>query len=155
MHQLGFHLTPNHLMQYIKAKAIKICKTQGRFKCIRGLPWLTEKSGSVDVPQLSNPTSTDGLTSSSTWLTTTCSLSFTTRSNNAMFNMMRDIKHDAWWWIQQLITGIQLSFAVQLQANNYLNHFVNSNNYFKYQESSYANDPRSSLNPKFKQNLSY
>ena len=52
MHQLGFHLTPNHLMQYIKAKAIKICKTPGRLKCIRGLPWLSEKSGSGDVSDL-------------------------------------------------------------------------------------------------------
>ena len=36
MQQLGFHLTPNHLMQYRKAKAKSICKTQGRFKCIQG-----------------------------------------------------------------------------------------------------------------------
>ena len=41
------------------------------------------------------PTSTGGLTPSTTWLATTFSLSFTTRSNNAMFKMMRDIKHDA------------------------------------------------------------
>ena len=100
MHQLGFHLTSNHLMQYKKAKAKLICKTQGRVVCIRGLPSLTEKLDSYDVPQISDPPSTDGLTSSTTWLTTTCSPSFTTRSNNAMFNMMRDIKHDAWWWIQ-------------------------------------------------------
>ena len=64
MHQLGFHLTPNHLMQHIKAKSDKICKTQGRVKCIRGLPSLTEKLGSYDVPQVSDLTSTDGLTSS-------------------------------------------------------------------------------------------
>ena len=60
-----------------------------------GLALFTEKSGSCDVPQLSDPTSTDGLTSSATRLTTTCSPSFTTRSNNAMFNMMRDTKFDA------------------------------------------------------------
>ena len=66
MHQLGFYLTLNHLMQYRKAKAKLICKTQGRVVCIRGLPSLTEKSGSYDVSQVFDPTSTDGLTSSAT-----------------------------------------------------------------------------------------
>ena len=116
MHQLGFHLTPNHLMQYRRAKAKLICKTQGRVVCIRGLPSLTKKSGSCDVPQVFDPTSTDGLTSSATWLTIMCSPSFTTRSNNAIFNMMRDTKYDAWWWMQNLTIRIQLSFAVQLQV---------------------------------------
>ena len=60
-----------------------------------GLALIVGKLGSGDVPQISNPTSTGGLTSSTTWLTTKFSLSFTTRSNNAMFNMMRDITHDA------------------------------------------------------------
>ena len=66
MHQLGFYLTLNHLMQYRKAKAKLICKTQGRVVCIRGLPSLTEKSGSCDASQEFGPTSTDGLTSSTT-----------------------------------------------------------------------------------------
>ena len=135
MHQLGFYITPNHLMQYRNMKEKSICKTQGRFKCIRDLPSLTEKSGSGVVPQVSNPTSTDRLTSSATWLTTTCSPSFTTRSNNAMFNMMWNTKHDAWWWMQKLITWIQLSFTVQLQTNNWINLFINSNTYFKHQGS--------------------
>ena len=152
MHQLGFHLTSNHLMQYWKAKAKSICKTQGRFKCIRGLPSLTEKSDSGVGPQLSNPTSTDGLTSSTAWLTTTGSPSFTTRSNNTMFNMMRDTKYDARWWMQKLATWIQLSFTVQLQANltkSFRNTHINC------QRSLSTNDPRTSPNQKFNQNLNH
>ena len=133
-------------MQCRKAKAKLICKSQGRVVCIQGLPSLTEKSGSCDVPQVFDPTSTDGLTSSVTWLTTTCSPSFTTRSNNAMFNMMRNTKHDARWWMQKLTIWIQLSFAVQLQVKQ-LNLFRNT--YINCQGSLSTNDPRSSLNPKF------
>jgi len=152
MHQLGFYLTLNHLMQYRKAKAKLICKTQGRVVCIRGLPSLTEKSDSCDVPQVFDPTSTDGLTSSATWLTITCSPSFNTRSNNTMFNMIRNTKHDAWWWIQKLTTGMQLSFVVQLQVK-LTTPFQNTN--INCQRSLPTNDPRTSRNQKFKQNLNH
>ena len=148
MNQLGFHLTPNHLMQYIKEKAIKFVKTQGRVKCIWGLPSLTERLGSCDVPQVSDPTSTGGLTSSTTWLTTMCSHSFTTCSNNSMFNMMRDTKIWCSMMDAKLTTWIQLSFAVQLQVK-LTKPFCNT--YFNCQGSLPTNDPRSSLNPKFKQ----
>jgi hypothetical protein len=65
MQQLGYHSTPNYLMQQIITTSdIKIYKTQGRVKCIRGLPWLVGQSGSSEVPQISNPTSTGGFPSS-------------------------------------------------------------------------------------------
>ena len=152
MHQLGFHLTSNHLMQYWKAKAKSICKIQGRVVCIRGLPLLTEKSGSYDVSQVFDPTSTDGITFSTTWLTTTCSPSFTTRNNNAMLNMMQNTKHDARWWMQKLTTWTQLSFAVPLQIK-LTKHSRNTNT--NCQRSIPTNDPRTSLNQKFKQNLNH
>ena len=75
-----------------------------------------------------------------------CSPSFTTHSNNAMFNMMRNTKHDARWWMQKLTIWIQLSFAVQLQVKQ-LNLFRNT--YINCQGLLSTNDPRSSLNPKF------
>ena len=78
-------------------------------------------------------------------LTTTCSPSFTTCSNNAMFNMMRDTKYDARWWMQKLTTWIQLSFVVQLQVK-LTKPFHNTN--INCQRSLPTNDPRSSHNPK-------
>ena len=56
-----------HLMQHINnISDKKICKIHGRFKCIRGLPWLTKELGSSVNPQISKSTSSDGYSPSGT-----------------------------------------------------------------------------------------
>ena len=54
------------------------------------------------------------------------------------------------------INNLNTTFLRGIVTNQQLTkHFHKLNTYFKYQELFYTNDPRSSLNPKIKQNLSH
>jgi len=107
---------------------------------LRGLPWLVEVLGSPDGPQMSNPTSTGGFSSSGTWLTVTSSLSVTTPNKGCMLDIMICNKHNAWkmhtgaWMNSNKINKLEYNFPSRYSCTTRVHSivFIFTKKHFNY-----------------------